>query len=459
MQRQKTIAKWLAIILLLTAIVAAYLALNAVLGKNNGAPSPDIAGAGDGGGTTDVISPPPVKEPVYSSFPRQGETVDGLTVSHVGGDCAEAFLDSVYYEGKRLIIFSSESEQYDVRSKGIHMAIFDGHSLCAVNKIAEADEEYVRCGLVQNGLLIISKTASITILRLYDGNCRLIAENSCDAYSSYMLFQSGAAVTLFAASADKLVAMTITKALDVVRKNYLHSIENAELLYAISLSETMLIVQNQSGIKLISYNANEGFSLKSEILNCRFVQLLPSVSGADRNFVIAAENDEGILLTNIDGATAKSDYSFLIEGANSVACVTRGNNIFAIAGKTAYKFCSHLELQDEYEITFANGNYDMPFGITGEDIIYAAVNGENELFFVQNAAKFALVRFDGETVRTVFSAAGTEATLVREPLGNGERGISMLFEGTAANDFAYMCFGETDLFYTTLSSELTNALK
>ena len=455
MQRQKTIAKWLAIILLLTLTVAIYLALNAVLNKNKGTTPPDIAGAGDGGGTSDIIPPPPVKEPVYSSLPRQGETVGELTVSHVGGDCAEALLDSAYYEGKRLVILSSESEQYDVRSKGIHMALFDGHKLRDVCKIAEEDEVYVGQGLVQNGLLIITKTADSTKLRLYDGECRLIAENSCEGYSSYTLFRSGTSVTLFAANADKLVALNITRSLEIARKNFLHSIENAELLYAISLTRTTLVVQNQSGIKIISYDENEGFCCESELLNCRFVQLLPSISGASRNFVIAAESGEGIQLISIDGATAKPDCSFLIEGAASVALLTRGNNIIAISGQTAYKFCSHLELQDSYAITLDKGNYDMPFDVNGDGIIYSAVNGENELFILKNETKFALMRFDGESVRPVFAAAGTNPVLVREPLEGGERRVSMLFEGTAANDFSYMCFGAADVFYATLSSELT----
>ena len=76
MQKQKTIAKWLAVVLLLTVAIACYVALSAVLPQKT--KNSDIAGANDS-------RPDETTEKVYSSFPRQSQSVDGAKINNVGG--------------------------------------------------------------------------------------------------------------------------------------------------------------------------------------------------------------------------------------------------------------------------------------------------------------------------------------------------------------------------------------
>lgn len=454
MQNQKTIAKWLAIILLLTVIVACYFILSAVIDRG-GNQKIDIAGAdtrGDGNTTAppDEITVPPV----YSEFPRAAETVNNVAVRHIGGDNTERALDSIYYSGKRLVLFFSASSQYDVRESGIHIASFVGDSLISVTKIADISEEFVKLSLVQNGLLVITKTAAQTILRLFDGNCTLLAQNTCSAYSSYSLHLSGAAATLFAADASYIYVMTITKSLDVVRSNFVYPLGGATFLYTFRFGTTdTLIVQTKTDIGILTFSATNGFIFKNELINCRFMQLLPIISSGKQALIIASETDRGVLLSNIGSDCALTD-SYLLEEEKTAVCLPQENgNIAVLTKRTHYVFCSHLELQSSSALNIDESVFQAFGAVRDGDLKYMSVDGESKKFIIENDSAFAVVSFDGAKVTPLFFAAGTSPQLVCESVTLGSA-ISVLFNADSTNSFSYMCFGDTDVFYVTLPAVL-----
>ena len=114
MQRQKTIAKWLSVVLLTTIAIASYILLSTI-GKN--APSDSaVAGAGNTS-QTDVPTPPIV----YSTLPRACEFVKGFSVAHAGGSEQEEVVDYVDFCGKTLVFFSSNSVDRDVKIGRAHV--------------------------------------------------------------------------------------------------------------------------------------------------------------------------------------------------------------------------------------------------------------------------------------------------------------------------------------------------
>ena len=137
MQRQKTIAKWLSVVLLTTIAIASYILLSTI-GKN--APSDSaVAGAGNTS-QTDVPTPPIV----YSTLPRACETVKGFSVAHAGGSKQEEVVDYVDFCGKTLVFFSSNSVDRDVKEAGLYIAVFDGRAtLERTVKIAGNGAEYL----------------------------------------------------------------------------------------------------------------------------------------------------------------------------------------------------------------------------------------------------------------------------------------------------------------------------
>lgn len=126
MQKQKTIAKWLAVILLMTVAVACYIALSAIVGKNPDG-NANVAGANEDKSQENVDNP--TIKPVYSVLPRKSETINGASVAHAGGEGEEKVLDVFYFAKKTALVFHSQSKQYDVKEKGFYIAIFGGETL------------------------------------------------------------------------------------------------------------------------------------------------------------------------------------------------------------------------------------------------------------------------------------------------------------------------------------------
>jgi len=122
MQRQKTIAKWLSVVLLTTIAIASYILLSTI-GKS--APSDSaVAGAGNTTSQTDVPTPPII----YSTLPRACETIDGLSVAHVGGSSQDTIIDYANFCGKTIVFFRSQSIDRDVKESGLYAAVFDSQT-------------------------------------------------------------------------------------------------------------------------------------------------------------------------------------------------------------------------------------------------------------------------------------------------------------------------------------------
>ncbi|MDE5601896.1 MAG: hypothetical protein K2J16_05305 [Clostridia bacterium] len=457
MQKQKTIAKWLAIILLLTVIVTCYFVFRAVISNSN-SPKTDIAGA-DNSGNNPTITPPPeeiVDPPVYSEFPRNAEIIGGVTVRHVGGENTERLLDTMYFGSKRLVFFASSSAEYDVRESGIHIAVFEGDKLSRTVKIAGTDEEFATVGLVQNGLLIVTTTSTDTKLRLYDSNCNMIANNSCPVFSSYKLYVSGTSATLFATDKSYIYAMSISKTLDATRSNFVYPLDGGKLLYAMKFgNENTVIVQTKNDVGILTYSATSGFSFKTQLLNSEFEQLLPVVSSGKQALILSCKTDEGIQLTSINSNCAVAE-SYLLKGESSAVCLPQeNNNIAVLAGTKQYTFCSHLELQAMSPLSVDENIYASLGTVNQGDITYQSVDGEANTFIMTSGSAFSVVSYANGKLSHVFSAVGTSVQLVREPQTLGNSAISILFNASSVNSFSYMCFGEDDVFYLTLTSLLT----
>ena len=105
MQRQKTIAKWLVIILLVTVAVGAYIMYDALyLGGDTA----------EGGSTTETPSPTPdpvpePEPPYYTTLPRPVQNYGGIAVSHAGGEGDDVTLGTVFTAERVFLFFSSAS--------------------------------------------------------------------------------------------------------------------------------------------------------------------------------------------------------------------------------------------------------------------------------------------------------------------------------------------------------------
>lgn len=153
MHRQKTIAKWLAVILSLTIAVACYIALSAITdGKSND----NVAGANDNEYPQNQTPQPP--SPVYSVLPRKCEIIGDKNIAHFGGEAEEKMLDAFVFANKNVMVVSCDSKQYDVSETGIYLAIFDKTSLEKVVKITDKSGSCLSRCQTRNGLAIFVRS-------------------------------------------------------------------------------------------------------------------------------------------------------------------------------------------------------------------------------------------------------------------------------------------------------------
>lgn len=133
MQRQKTVAKWLAIILLCTVAVGAYIMYDALYVDGGGQAS---AGADGGGNETPVPDPEP-DPPYYTTLPRVSQSYGGQKVAHAGGEGNDEFCETVFTAQSTLMFFSSDSLEFDCRGEGLYVAVFSDSQLNAVTRFAD----------------------------------------------------------------------------------------------------------------------------------------------------------------------------------------------------------------------------------------------------------------------------------------------------------------------------------
>ncbi|MDE6302631.1 MAG: hypothetical protein K2M36_03475, partial [Clostridia bacterium] len=400
--------------------------------------------------------------PVYSTLPRPAEEVSGMKVRHVGGEDNDILLDTVYYFGKRLVFFYTASAQYDVKEAGVHVAVFVGDALTSTVKIGEANEEFVTSSTVMNGLLVITKNAGGTILRLFDDDLALSAKSTCAAYSSYKLFITGSATRLYASDARYIYSLSISPSLEVIRSNFVYPLDGATVVEAMTLgSESAVFAQSEQGVGVLTFSAITGFAYKCELTNCRFVQLLPIVANNKQAVAILSKTDKGMRISSVsDNLTVSESYD--IDGADSAVALRQANgNIHVIADKKLYTFCSHLELQTVKDVSIDSNilsalgisEPEQPSTLSSADKVeftYSAIDGKSDLLIMSKGTTNCIVSVSDGALTLRFSAVCNKLITVDEPYSAGVSKLSVMLSGTSANAFAYMCFGKNDVFYVTL---------
>ncbi len=470
MQRQKTIAKWLAVVLLLTVALACYIAFGTDVLKKN---SDNIAGAGDKTNPPDGSQTEPIKpEPVYSTLPRPAELVDGTAVHHAGGEGNEKYLESFYISDKLLVLFSSESEQYDVKEQGIYVARFDNDNLVSTHKICGNDEEYVCATLGATGIIVVTKSATATVLRVINSSCLVTAKNTAPLYASYKLYTLGRDLYMFACDNEFVYAHTISSNLDISASNFIFPIIAAKLKHVMQYGgDIMVCAQSANGLTLLSYNKTKGFTYKNNYINCEFVQLMPTVADSKQAAVILLKTQRGLTLRGID-INYVTKYEYEADGEETGVIYKEQSTFKLVTPKKAVTLCSHLELINETRLTgfvskgspIEDENYALTNAKIDEELNSGAIlrfeniNGAKDLFIAYAPSGFALCRMSGDKIIVLLSARSDSQKIGYLAFADQRTALEgkvtydtvLLFNATVQNDFAYMSFGKNDLYAISL---------
>lgn len=448
MYRQKTIAKWLAIILLLTLIIACYVILNAVLNIHNSDNVADADNQQNVGGDLQeppAAADPPAEPPVqltYSEFPRTATDGKDAKINYMGGEGTDRLLDTIYYMGKRVVFFDSDSEQHDVRAAGVHIAVFDGATLERTVHVAEG-ERYIAASLLGTGLVVITNDGAHTRLRLYDDEIELSGSAQCDSYQNYGALLSGSELKLYASDGEYVFALTVSSALNVSRSNFTKRLPSARFDKLVSMNGfDLMIASNDDGMYMLTFSSNTGFTIKYELLNHTFKQFMPHSANNLSALYVLSSSDRGLTITGFDYAINVLS-SGAAESAKDGVMIPDGNNITLLSDAGVFSFCAHLDPQYAPQLSYDSRFYALFPATSG--LVFSAVRGSDDMFTVTDGTSLAIISVKDNMV-TVIADTAAAAYSHLAVLAGGQ--LYLLLDADSA--MGVTGFGNVDVFFIYL---------
>lgn len=435
MQKQKTIAKWLAVILLTTVAIACYIVFDAT---QTSKPSNTVVGAQSGN------EQPVTPKPVYTTYPRLGETVDGISVSHFGGSDEDAALDAINFVGKTLLISMINSTDHDVKESGLYIAVLCKNTLEKSIKIADENVTYLTCVLQKNGLLIFYCDSEKTSIVLLKNDLSIGGRGSMDAYSQITALSLDNCATLFCVSGNELCLVTINETLDCTKSNFVYQGDEISIKKAIEYkSNHLLFVQNGDDINTIIYNAKTGFNNAFSLYKHTLLQIMPISQSGEQAFVILSSNGENLRLDALSSNLSTTANTTISQGKNAVL-LQDDIGIKVLCQNTIYRYCAHLDYIDEQQLSTP---------VSQENVLeYQCIEGEKDIFVIRRNDGFELYKLQGNSPLSLAKAKTASSPIIQTNCVQNSRVISLLFSCNSQNDFSYMSFGKNDVFYLSLTA-------
>lgn len=444
MHNQKTMAKWLAVALLLMVAIACYVALSAILKKDTSS-APATATATET--QQDAIASQNFDEdkqehtPVRSTFPRQAEQIGKVSIQHVGGENDEHFVASHKIGENLLVIYSSLSNEYDQRESGLHIATFVGNYLLSVQKIADTDEEYLSSTISKIGVVIATKAPTKTILRLASSSGELKAETSFERFENANLTidQTTKDMCAFFVDDSVLRAMTIDDSLTVSRSAFVYSTQNANIKTVVCFKDYQLIfLQNDNAFEIVSFSSKSGFIRKYRDINSTFVQILPNSLGSNFAFAtLVSVSQNGTKSSRICTFDTQGNMldTYVLQGVENGVLKQVDETIMLYSFDTAYQFCSHLELVATKPCSFDKSLFV-------KDVSLKNVDGTN-MFVATDGITFQII---DDNFDVLFAAKGKNVCVDKDAGGKTQ----IIYEGKNNDVLTYMAFGGYDIILASV---------
>lgn len=446
MQKQKTIAKWLAVILLVTVAVACYVVLSAILPQSQNTQNSPIAGAQDSLQKPSQDSLQSTIQPIYSTFPRKSEKVKNLTVSHVGGDGNDSILHATYCFSKTLIFFSSNSTQYDVKEPGVYLAIFDNSTLEKTMLIAPYSHTLLSTTQTRQGLIVATSDKQKTTLTLYDESFSPTCQNTVGATQSIYFVQNNNRLNALVYDGENLKCASVDNALNLTYSNYILKAKDLSVKHVINLgAENLIFCDSQDGVICAIYSRNNGFTIRFFSNKHTLVQILPIVASAQQHFLLLTKSGENHSVFLLSSSLEKQAEYPLNNVKN--ACLFHGQSgIEIITDNKLLKLCSHLDFISETPLVFCDENGNNLSVNTKDFSAYLQIDGYSDFLVFQGEKYNVLYRKSNEKLQEILRFSSGKALHFSTKTDNEKSYLNMMFDSTNANSFSYMCFGKKDVF-------------
>lgn len=431
MQKQKTIAKWLAVVLLLTVAIACYVALSAVLPQKT--KNSDIAGANDS-------RPDETTEKVYSSFPRQSQSVDGAKINNVGGSDNDSLVATAYYEQKTLVFFKSDSSDRDVKNPGLYAACFVDGTLESVVEITGQNSVFLDCTPSKNGLAVFTSDGEKTSVILLDKELKIKARNSTENYVVLKTFIHSNEVFAIAYDGKELKRIRVDSALNVSGDNFVFECDAQDFCVIDYGDEVLVFATCRDGARFVTYNHNTGFTQTYFKDKARVLQILPVVASGEQRFVALLKDSDGIDAISLSHTLVLLE-SHRLSDARCAVAFAKNNAVRVVTDAGVFNFCSHLE--PTLKTTLQS------IGISKDYSAFSAAQGAPECMVATRENACDVLLFDGEKFVEIISLPRVEnALFATSSFGNA--GVFVAFDCNNDSRYTYMGFGKRDVFATSI---------
>lgn len=436
MQRQKTVAKWLVIILLLTVAVGAYIMYDALYVTGGNTAQGDIAG--EEIPSPDDTAPPSPDPPVYTTLPRPSGTYAGITVAHAGGEGNERVLDCVMTGERTHLFLLSDSEGYDCRGEGMYVAVFSAEELLSVTRFAGADAVFGGAKLTADGVAAAVSEGEEGKLFLFDSAGGVKAQAALPAFSSAFMLLASGRLNIFAECADGLNFIEVREGFRPILSPFrLPSSARVREGFAIGDSFT-LAASGEDETLILTFSQNSGFKCAKSYPQTEFRQIVPVAGEDGAAFVMLAATRDGVMLAVLS-AEGGEIAATVREGSRDAAVFGDGVSVTLVRSGITETFCRHLDLISSSPTSLILGEVTAARGDGNARVIVATEGGVTTVYSASSEGEFipllqcgpaegdAVIEIAGDTLIAALSTTssdgiffenfgGSDAYLVKMPL-------------------------------------------
>lgn len=426
MHKQKTVAKWLAIVLLCTIAVGSYLIYDAFYADKNIGTEIAANASSDKDKVDDNpeqnTPPEPPKEPYYTTLPREGEIIGGVSVAHTGGESTDTYHKSVAFGKKVFAFFTTQSREYDMKKNGLSLAIFEDESLISTLNVSDT-ENFGDCKFTPNGILLTT-SADNGRAYLFSEEGRLSADVDIPSFDNGKFYLDGSTPLWFYTSNGVLRCGSFVDGLLFQRSSFLFETGDCELKIVFKKDNiAYIITENENGICGYSFEQYKGFKLLFSLDNLAFRQFLPTSDGYS---VIVGSDGINPVVVSFDQSMSPVAYRTLVECTDGAAYTSKDGFTF-VGNGTTYGLCKHLDITSSSKngMTFSEVRAFSPYK---DGFCLLALNEKGYTVHSQNT--------------DIFIAENVECPSLIQT----SSGVRLTFSSDSHSGLCRANFGDTDVF-------------
>lgn len=433
MHKQKIIAKWLTIILLITIAIGSYALFHTLFGRSAFTPD-NSAQAGDTAGGDQRPEPPHV--PYYTTLPREAEILSGVSVAHTGGERDDT-LEAAAAVGSRIYAFvSTSSTEYDVKKSGLYIAVFDNDALCYVNVFAPNDEHALEVKPTVTGVALVTKREDERSLYLFDYYGRLSASLELPPFDDCRLYLLDNVLRILYIENGALhTASLLNAAIEKSPFLYDCDAENISGVFARQNKLYCAVTDSKNTTSIISFEQYKGFKVEKSLLNFELRQIGNVSYDGKSSLILLGKSGGEYVLTTLS-SSFETEAQISLKSETEPLFFTNGGEIFFVGGTSVKTLCRHLDVISEAELKESAGDAAGVYPLSSRMLFQTSKDGKFCLFELKGGVPVKLFETYSQTpITPIFTLSGLRAAF-----------------STRQNEKTYrMNFGGSDVFCVGVS--------